>query len=505
MSSTTSSSHASPDPGRSAVNRLRKGWPTLIVLPALIALLGAAMLSIFTEMFLSEDFGLSGGRDAPWPWAFAIIGLVAFWTSTALRRFDLSPALNASLLVVAGLVTIGAWWALEPAYDLGPVLRNPISLVNENGYFIPPLLLGIGIWYQGLRYDFDASLFQPEEIRGNVQRSWVLLAIGIVLAALIGGGIGDRGISAATVAVPVAMACSAGAVAAAEVVNTRWLASRRGSTAPGWDRWLRLFAGIVVISLVITGIAALILGPGALAAVVDGLQAALGVIGTVLYWIMFAVVYVFYWIYRGIAWIVNSIFGDIVPEVELPQQEQGAPPEQEPMMQDEPVGEPEFATLLRWIGLAIALIIAAIIIFRLTSGRRQVEEDADVDEERSSVFSASLARQQLRDLFRRKPKKERPRKLDLNQPPGSVRESMLYLQVLAERQRVGREPDETPADFTRRLAADWPVVTDSLGAIRDRYEHVRYGETADDRATVADAWRAIWQHRKDAPIPPDPQ
>jgi hypothetical protein len=201
---------------------------------------------------------------------------------------------------------------------------------------------------------------------------------------------------------------------------------------------------------------------------------------------------------------LNGIFGDMLPAVEMPQMEQQ---QQEQQALPEP-GEPEpfpYATLLRWVALGIVLVIAAIIVFRLSRAARRSEREGDPEEERQSIFSASLARQQLRDLFRRKPKPERPRKLDLDQPPGSVRESMLYLQVLATRQRVGRNPDETPADFTRRLSSLWPDVAYSLGVLGERYEQVRYGETPDDRAAVADAWRSVWHSRKDAPVPPEPE
>jgi hypothetical protein len=496
MSSLRSSSAASREQG-DALRTLRKGWPTTIALPALIALLGAAALSPLVEMFLGPWFGLSGGRDAPLPWALAGIGLLAFWTAEAVGRLRVSQAISTLVLIAAGLVVIGTWWALEPAYDLGPVLRDPVSLVNDNAHFIPLLMLGVGTWYQGLRYNFDRSLFMPEEIRGNVQRSWALLAVGIVLAALIDGEMGDAGIRAASLAVPVAMATSAGAVAASETASTRFLASRRGATAPGWDRWVRLFGGIVVASLLVTGIAALVLGPGVLAAIVDGLSAAFAALGTVLYWIMFAVVYLLYGIYRAVAWIVNAIFGDIFPEVQPPEMEgqfaQQQPMEEMPLPEE---SENPYATLLRWIALGIALLIAAFIIYRLTRAPRAGEGEGDPDEERQSIFSASLARKQLRDLFRRAPKPARPRHLDLDAEPASVRETMLYLQVLAARQDAPRAAAETVADFTSRLAGEWQGLAAPLEVLRERYERARYGETEEDRQDAVAAWRQVWSARK---------
>lgn len=503
MSSTPSVSPASPDLGdRSVPKNLRERWPTLIALPTLVALLGAASLTPLLSVFLDESFGLSGGRGAPWTWALAGIGLLGFWSAKAVGARGLSSRNAASILLVLGLVVALAWFSLEPRYDLLPLLRDPVSLVQENGYLIVPLFLALGAWYQGIRYDYDSGLFSPEEIRGNVQRSWALIASSIVLSALIGGDAGGAGISASAIAVPAAMACSAGAVAAAETSNTRWLASRRGSSAPGWDRWARLFGGIVIVSLIVTLIAAVLLGPDALAFIKDGLRSAFYAAGTVIYWILFGIVYVLYWIYRFVAWIMNSLFGDLLPAMEPPQMEpQGQPARPE---LEEQASEPfAHATLLRWVALGVALLIVAVILFQLGRARRKEDENPDVDEERQSIFSAKLARQQLRDLFKRKPRAKKPRRLDLGTPPSSVRESMLYLQVLATRQHVGREPDETPADFTQRLVELWPSLADSLDVLRDQYEGVRYGETPDDRAAVLDAWQHIWSTRKDAPVPPE--
>lgn len=504
MSSNASSSPASPE-RRFPGGALRQQWPTLIVLPALIALLGAATISPLINLFLGESFGISGGREAPWPWAFAIIGLLAFWSAKAIGRLHLSLKASAALLFALGLATTALWWALEPAYDLAPVLRNPVSLVHGNGHLVVPLLIAMGVWYQGLRYAFDSGLFVPEEIRGHVQRSWAILAGSIVLSAIIGGDTGDGGIAAAGIAVPVAMVCSAGAVAASEVNNTRGLARLRGSTAPGWDRWARLFAGIVIGSVLVTAIAALLLGPGALDLVMEGLRGVLRAFGVALYWLMFGVVYALYWIYRFVSWILNSLFGDFLPEMQLPEMQQAPPVEREMVEPQVETDESPYATMLRLLALGIALIVVAIIVFRLTRQAGPGESDGDPDEARESVFSPSLARQQLRDLFWRKPKPERPRKLDLDRPPQSVREGMLYLQVLASRQRVARVGAETPADFTRRLASEWPGVADPLQVVRDRYELARYGETEQDRAAVVDAWRIIWQHRKDASLPPEPE
>ena len=179
---------------------------------------------------------------------------------------------------------------------------------------------------------------------------------------------------------------------------------------------------------------------------------------------------------------------------------QMAPPEEEVLPPEVVESEPNL--LLRWIALGIALVIVALIVFFMARRRASAEGEGDIEEERSSIFSAALARKQLRDLFRRKPRPERPRRLDLERDPDSVREAMLYLQVLATRQGVGRMAWETPRDFAARLAVEWAGLDDPLGVIRARYERARYGETDEDRREAVQAWRQIRDERRDAPPKP---
>jgi len=482
---------------------IRRGWPTLILLPVLVAVLGAATVTPLISLFLGEQFGLSGGRPAPWPGGLACLGLAAYWSARGLARLKVPPAQAQGWVLVAGVVAIGVWWVIEPVYALLPVLRDPISLVRRNGYLIPPLLIGMGVWWQGLRYAYDSGLFSAEEIRGLVQRSWLIITGSIVLAAMVGGDAGDAAIDSAKLAVPIAMIASVSAVAAAETESTRKIAFRRGSSAPGWDKWARLVSGVSVGILLLTGIVMIFLGPGVLAAILDVLQGGLRLIAWAAVYLLYAIVFALFTIGRMIASLVNYLFGDIIGPIEMPQPPQMAPgPRQELLLEQPEATETPYATLLRWAVLGLVLLTAAIIIYRMTRRRGLPDEEGVVDEERESIFSADLAKQQLRDLFRRRPRAERPRKLNLDQPPSSIREAMLYLQVLATRQQTPRRIDETPTDFTIRLTREWPGVGAPLRTLRDRYELVRYGEQDDDPNTAVATWEEIWRRRKDVVVEP---
>ena len=507
MPSPGSSSPASPDrPARSRrlPEPVRRGWPSLLLLPALVAILGAATLTPLIALFLGESFGLSGGREAPWPGALALIGLVAYWTGRLIAGRPTATGPAAAVVLGAGLLTILLWWGLEPAYDLGPVLRHPVSLVRDNAYLIPSLLLGSLVWWQGLRYAYDGGLFAAEEIRGRVQRSWLVLIGSIILAAAVGGEAGDAAVASTRIAVPVAMIASVAAVAAAEIESTRRIALRRGSAAPGWDKWARLVSGLTAGVLLLTIVGTVLFGPGVLAALVDLLVGMLRLLGYALAYLLFAIIYAIFTIGRVITSLLTYLFGDIFGEVMVPEPPEFLPAEQEPfrLEQTEP-GETPYATLLRWILLGIALLVIAVIIYRMTRTRDASPDEGTVDEERESIFSADLARQQLRQLFRRRPRPPRPPRLDLDRPPASTREAMLYLQVLARRQQTPRRPEETPADFAIRLANAWPGVGAALRTLQDRYERVRYGDQDDDPALAAQVWATIWERRRHVEVGPE--
>ncbi len=155
--------------------------------------------------------------------------------------------------------------------------------------------------------------------------------------------------------------------------------------------------------------------------------------------------------------------------------------------------------MVRWLLLGGLVLSVIFLLFRV-SRRGRSDEDIPVgDEERSSVFSADLAREQLRNLFRRGQRGPRLRRLDLESEPSSVRESWRYLQVLAMRQEVGRKEAETPQDFAARLRAAWPGTGGSLNDLVQRYERSRYGEieSEGDATAARDDWADIYRRRRE--------
>jgi hypothetical protein len=207
--------------------------------------------------------------------------------------------------------------------------------------------------------------------------------------------------------------------------------------------------------------------------------------------------------------LLGMFFSDMFGPISTPQM--AAPPgiDLEFMRgQDREIEEWEYAVLLRWIALFIVVAIVAMILFRVTRKPPADDGEAGVEEQRESVFSTDLARQQLRDLLRRKHRTKKPPTLDLDRPPRSIRETMVYLETLAFRQGVGRRDAETAEDFAARLRAVWSGVSAPLIDLPRRYERVRYGEREDaadsqDFERVSDDWARIWNLRKDIEPPND--
>nr|MBA3379825.1 hypothetical protein [Chloroflexia bacterium] len=321
---------------------------------------------------------------------------------------------------------------------------------------------------------------------------------------------GESALSAARIAVPLLIILSLALVAGAELESTRRIAIRRGGQPPGWGRWVRLVGGFAAGVLILTLVVLAILSPEALGAIVSAMAAIARAFGGVLAYVVLAIVWTVFQVVILVARFLEWIFGDIFGDIEQPAMpmQQPAPLGPLTMADRDEVGQWEYAILLRWAALFIAVVVVAIILFRITRRAQAPDDDASVDEHRDSVFSTDLAKQQLRDLFRRRQREGKPPRLNLDQPPRSVRETMVYLETLANRQGVGRQENETSEDFAARLRAMWSGVGPALVDFPRRYEHVRYGEEEDapgspDHERALTDWTQIWNARKHVEPPKD--
>jgi hypothetical protein len=361
-----------------------------------------------------------------------------------------------------------------------------------------------------MTYASDIASVSSEDVRTVVQRDWLILVASILLAALVDSDSGHDALRQARFVVPLMLIVSIALVAGAEVESTRRVAHRRGAQAPGWGRWARLVGGFSLAIILLSVLVLAMLSPDALDALVGGIAWVARVIGAVIGYILLSIVWAIFQVMILLTKLFNAIFGDMFGQVQQPQMQMQpvSPLEQLPEQQGEtPVWE--YAILLRWLLLSLVVGVVAFLLFRFSRRSGGDDDDDGVEEQRDSVFSADLARKQLRDLFRRRQRDARLPKLDLDKPPGTVREAMVYLEVLAARQGAQREPGETPSDFVGRLRAVWSGVSSPLVDFPRRYERIRYGEIADEtgsddhEAAIRD-WNAVWQVRRNVEPPKPP-
>lgn len=483
---------------------IRHTWPTLILIPSLVAILQSCAFSVLVMLFLGPTFGLSAGHPAPWPGAIGVVFLLSFWINRFIGKWERSGVLGQIATFVAWAVVWLGWIAIDPAYNETTFWSHPDRLVRADAWLIPPLLISLIAWWVGLLYAANIANISAEELRTTVQRAWLVLFGSIILGAIIGGEAGNAGIDAARIAVPLQLLTSVALVAGAETEVTRRMAFRRGGTAPGWGRWLRLVSTIGAGIIILTVIVLALLSPGALDAIMGGIVTVLRWVGFVLQYVLYAIVWTLFTILGAIARLFNYLFGDMVGPVQPPAMPVAPQMEGIDQMEvQEETGAWKYAFLLRWGLLGAVILTVVVVLFRLTNRASSDEDDGIVDEQRESVFSADLARQQLRDLFRRRQKDAPPPRLDLDQPPADLREAMVYLEVLARRQGEGRRPDETPEDFAARLRAHWAGVSAPLVQFPGQYDRARYGEETQpgDADLAARTWSQIWKVRKDATPP----
>jgi len=486
---------------------IRQSWPLLIMIPVLTGILHACAFALMIEMFLGETFGLSAGRPAPWPGAIALIFLASFWANRAIAGAIAGATASQAMTFVCWLGVYFAWIVLEPTYRDTDVWSRPGQFVQSEAYLIMPLLISMIVWWVGMNYATDIANISAEEVRSVVLRDWFILFGSILLAAMAGGAAGANAFSVARIAAPLLLIVSLALVAGAEVESTRRMAMRRGGHPPGWGRWARLVGGLSVSVALLTLIVLAILSPDALGAIVGGIAAISRALGVVLGYILLAIVWTVFQVVILVSKLLGLVFGDMFGEIATPEMAMQPGINLESLRQQEgEVEEWEYAVLLRWVALFFAVAIVAVILFRVTRKPQLEAGDDGVDEHRDSVFSTDLARQQLRDLFRRKQRARKPLKLDLDRPPRSIRETMLYLETLALRQGVGRREAETAEDFAARLRAVWSGVSAPLIDLPRRYERVRYGELDDaadspDFAPAANDWARVWAARKDVEPP----
>lgn len=154
------------------------------------------------------------------------------------------------------------------------------------------------------------------------------------------------------------------------------------------------------------------------------------------------------------------------------------------------------AAAFRLVAIVAVVVIAIIVTLRLLRYYRKRTHNG-MDEERESIFSAGDLRSLLDSLLRRSDELQQAVRLSTRQ---RRRAAERIRQIYADLLQLGQEVDVarpkacTPKEYLPYLEQRLKGCGDSLAALTDAYQRVRYGElpeTSEDVRRVEEAWDHI--------------
>ena len=374
------------------------------------------------------------------------------WASADPARLPRARALLAGVVLVAAAVLLVAGRAWDHPY-LG------WQIARDAGFSAGVAVLGVWI----ARGDFG-----PDEAFGRAARAFGVLFAVLLLCGLTGTPVEGSAAAVATVVV-------AGGLHVA-LLRYRVLTEvvSEDDRLPVWP-WLLAVTTAIVAVLVVTGLAAALLGGETLHTVFAGALTVVAYVAGALAWVVAVVV-------RGVAWLAGLAHLH-VPHHELPKVPAGrvatAPPDQVP------IAASALTRTLVTAGLAVLATAAAIAVavFALRRLSREDSRDEAVVEERETVRSVSSAtgaalggiRRRLRSLVygRRRPQT----------PAEAIRMEYERLE-----RRLARAGSPRAAGTTVRSYLGSRVVAESPGAAAELatlYELARYSGYAVDDAQAS--------------------
>jgi type II secretory pathway pseudopilin PulG len=403
--------------------------------------MAAPLLALF-DAFIDQD----GRSSAPNPVVIGLAGLLAFGLTRWLGRRGLSLRAMRIALVLGAVIAV---LTLVPAQELGSVW-NPDAL----GVMVLASLALVIAWWRGLSYGADPEPFTPDRLNGLVKLAWIALAALVVLTAAINGFDTEPAERVLLVAMPVAAVAGMVLLALGQVEQARINARKRGGRAPERRGWLIFATVFAVLLLIVATLGSAILGGDAAGWVLTPLGYLLRGVTFVLEYLIIGIALIFFVLFYPLFWLLRQLRSD---EPQQQQEQQGGSGELEQLVREGGDGLPDAVQTAAQIG-AVVLVIAVVGVLLAISLRkyRRPPESDDSEEERESLWSRDLATAQLKGLFRRGDHATGPDRIDLSQPPPTVRDAYRALQALAIRDGVPREASETPAEFAARLRRAWP-------------------------------------------------
>ena len=393
-------------------------------------------------------------------------------------RLDIFLAQGVSLGIA--LVTIYLAIAISVEAPVAPAFHPlwlldtlaGISAYSEVGRQFLGGFLGIALWWRGMEIASSTSI-----------ESLLFRSFRIGLAFVTVGALVD---ALAPLSFGMAWIAFAFFLAGLSALMLNQL-QREGVGATPGRRWLQISLGTIG-AVVITGLLLSLAAGGAPAAAAAGLFGAVGfLLRGIILLIAIPMAYVTDYLMRGVAWIVQRVFGEgtalpgggifeFLREVEERREAQ------------EPFHFPELlSTLLQW-GIIIYVVMAGLLLLYLAFVRRGRRAEGQVV--RASTWGETPLWEDLASLFKKLLPHGREQNLQpgLPTPQGDDPRSgvlRLYYTVLlhAHRSGMARKPSQTPLEYHRSALMRF-LPTEVSRRLTDAFNRVWYGGRHPDASEV---------------------
>jgi hypothetical protein len=466
----------------------RYNWLDGLAIPLLSAAMRAAWMAPLIYLALNNALvSPPAVRFAAWlVWGLLLGGAAASWALRTQRGARVRAALAG---LIAILLVCSILFEADTAAPLAWV-RGLVAAMTDLESGIHPAWLAIPItavlWARGATIEFD-----------DFDGLWASFRTGI--AALVLAVLVSR---SSLVAAPERLDLFASisafllwgflSLALAAVSRALWLERFHNGRAPALSRHWLLVVSAVLAVVVLGG---MLLGQLFAPEAAERLRLLLGVIlGVVGRGIALLATGLFYIIF----WLIGPLLGRLRSQLQPfePRANEHMPNFQEQFEQLTPEqAQPAENAAASGVTLLILLAVGVAVLLLIFWRRRRRSRPTAVDETRELIWSRELMLEQLRGLFRRRPKRQPLAPyLDLgglDAPRQRIRRAYQQLLAATRQQDWARLRGQTPSAYRTMLESRLPAAAEPLAALTASYLVARYAAEEPTEAQAADAEAAL--------------
>lgn len=468
----------------------RWNWLEIFLLPFSVALMQVVCVApIFAALLREPTTGITETGFVFWLCLGIMMG------GSFVGRLAAKNRLGPFIVVLGALIAvIVSWMMIIPsgaqAFDqwLLGVLND---LRHTNLERMPLPLLGVVVavfnWWRGLRANY-----------ADHEKVLLLFGIGLVVQLIIlffSFRSASRFSGALMLQVLLFLAASMAAFSFSQIARTMREQQRRTGTTVRIDRYWVGTVGSVIVMLILVGLLVTrFVSPASLRVFKP--------LWDVLVQIVLLIVYVLAFLFFN---LIGPLFERLPQErrpMAMPFQSPLSPEEMMEQLERQPAQVPPvLLQIFQTVLILAALLLVVWIMVRALRKRKEVEQEDGVIEERESILSAELLRDQFANLFDGLRRRRLPPFLDLSNLEDTRRlVRQVYQDVLARAaaleapRRWGQTPDRYEEEILITL---YPGERDAWDTITQVYDIARYG---DDPPTTEQAQAVVAAYERLAPM-----